>query len=160
MSFKNDLKSGEDVENEILGVVQIVFPNAHKEDDKALREFYDIIIPEEDERRLIRIEIKNDKYVSKNFAFECLGSKGRNTGIIKTWAHYWIQVRNGEWLVWDLFKLKKYLLDLGGCMKFGGDRKETGMWVVPEVKVLAECPPDFVCEKGSEELNEFLLKKI
>lgn len=159
MGFKEDLKSGEDVEMEILAILHKEFPEAHKPTDKKTREFYDVIVPISEDKE-IWLEIKNDKYVSKNMAFECLGSKSRNTGIIKTLANYWIHVRSGKYYIWKLGRIKKYLLDLGGHIKMGGDRNETGMWVVPEIKVLAECKPDIIINRGSDELNEFLKKNI
>lgn len=159
MGFKNDLKAGEDVEIEILKTLESAFQDVRKETDKTLREFYDIIIPNVNGEE-VTLEVKNDKYVSKNMAFECLGRKSRNTGIIKTTAMFWVHVRNGKYFVWNTCVLKKYLLDLGGYIKFGGDDNATGMWVIPEEKILKECPPALITNRGSEELNKFLLKNI
>lgn len=160
MSFLHDLKAGEDVEQEILRVIQKSFPHAQKETGQYCRDFFDIIIPKKDKQPEIKIEVKADLYKSKNLAFECLGRGGKSTGIIKTTANYWFHFRNDKYLIWEMVRLKKYLLNVGGHLKGGGDDKATTMWVIPEDKVMKECPPDAIIDKGSDEINTFLLSKL
>lgn len=159
MSFKSDIKLGEAVEQEILEIIQKQFPHAIRNTDKSTRELFDIVIPESGEQKEILIEVKGDFYKSENLAFECLGKGGRNTGIIKTSALYWFHFRKDQYLIWNLVRLKKYLLNLGGHMKYGGDNN-TGMWIVPEIKIMKECTPDVMIPKGSDMINEFLTKNL
>ena len=79
MGFTNDLARGEEIEQEILTILKKKYPTIHKETGKYCREFYDFIVPQEKSVPEIKIEIKSDFYASDNFAFECLGRRGKST---------------------------------------------------------------------------------
>jgi hypothetical protein len=148
MSFTQDLKDGENIELEVLALIQKSYPHAIKEVGKFHREFYDILIPKSENNSEIKIEVKADLYKSKNLAFECMGRGGKSTGIIKTSSNYWVHYRTNRFIFWETKKLKRYLLNLGNFMKNCGDDKASAAWVVPEDKIIKECVPFLIVNRG------------
>lgn len=152
-NFRHDLKVGEQIEDEILIIIKKEFPSAYKETGQFHREYYDFLIPKEGKRPDIKIEVKADLFKSENLCFECLGREAKSTGIIKTSAQIWIHCRNGKYLVWRVAKLKRYLLNVGGFLRKCGDNWASAAWVIPEKKILEECPPEGIFDKNSVKLN-------
>lgn len=156
MGFTQDLKNGEAIETEILNILKTKFPGIVKEEGKFCREFYDLIVPKTEANKEIKIEIKADFYVSKNFAFECLGRKSKPTGVIKTSSDYWIHFRSNKYYVWDSRKLRRYLLDVGGMIRDCGDNLASSAWIIEETRVLKECKPLGVIDRNSKELCDII----
>lgn len=156
MGFQQDLKDGEAVEQEVLLAIKKKFPHAYKEEGKFHREFYDIIIPKLGKQPEIKFEVKGDFFPSSNMAFECMGRNAKSTGIIRTTSHIWIQFRKGSFMIWKTRVLKRYLLDLGGHLRDCGDQKASCAWVVPEEKILKECPPNATFKRGSLDIATYI----
>lgn len=156
MGFTQDLKNGEEIEQEILSIIKQKFPLVVKEEGKFCREFYDIIIPATSETKEIKIEIKADLFKSKNMAFECLGRNSKPTGIIKTSSDYWVQFRNDKYYIWDTRKLRKYLLNVGGLLRNCGDGHASTAWIISEDKILKECPPKGIVNRKDSKLCDFI----
>lgn len=157
MGFTNDLARGEEIEREILAILKKKYPRIQKETGRYCREFYDFIIPQEKGTPEIKLEIKSDFYTSSNFAFECLGRTGKSTGIIKTSAKYWVHYRKDNYYIWEVPKLKRYLLNVGGKLRNCGDDKASAAWIIDEKEVLEKCPPNAVVPRGSEKLCEAIV---
>lgn len=107
MTFKEDLKTGKDVEKEILRLIKEKYPFAHLIEGK--NEGFDIFVPS----IFIKVEVKYDRRsvgTGKYFFETSNNMQGKPSGIDVTESDWWVHV-DDETINWIRTDTLKYCLN-------------------------------------------------
>ena len=129
MSFREDLKEGERIEQEVLSQIQEKYPKAFKID--GYYKEYDIYIPEIDKS----VEVKQDyKCVETGNIVVEITFDGKPSALLTTKADYWIFVLQNKYIWTSPTRIKKSIGDYGkdpAKFKGRGDDKYKLAWLIP-----------------------------
>ena len=123
------LKQGEDLEQELLGILKTIYPNAHKlQGNEKRADFY---LPESKLLIELKYDVKSDE--TNNFAFECY-FHDKPSGILTTQSQIWCVADSTAFYFMALVHLRHFLRKLQQDGKLslvrGGDDNASKMVVV------------------------------
>ena len=135
MGFKEDLKKGQKVEEEIASIIRLKYPMASVVE--GYNKGYDIMVPEIP----CKVEVKYDimSHMTGNFFIES-NYDSKPSGIVTTEAEWWVQVDKDE-IMWILSDTLHYLIRQWRLkeISFTGSHKSSPKkgYLVPKKKLYA-----------------------
>ena len=131
-TWDNNLKTGEEVEQEFLGILRLIYPKSFKIEGNHKEA--DIEIPEVEKLVEIKMDLKSNSTHNFAFEFECNGKK---SGLAATKADLWVSTDGRTFYLFETEKLKRHLRDNWEHVKKirGGDGGNAKMILIEKVHI-------------------------